>query len=269
MAISYYLVQLAPYQLYFLLTGFFAIGAGFATFFVRKFITVGFLRSHNEVTGFIFIAISAFYSLLLSFVVLVVWDQLNETRRIVSNEGSSAVGLYRDIKYFPDSNFTKPLLVAYLNFAYNVIDDEFPNMEIMKPSRKTPESLSKVYSELEKLKPRSDFEVQLVGEMFSQLNQLTKYRALRVISMETEIPAPIWWPIILGAIITIFFSLILDIESRKMHVIINSLFGIVIASFIFIIVILDHPYTGVIGLKPKAYREIFTLESWESQNPSN
>lgn len=265
MAITYYMVQLPPVILFLFLILFSGALAGFVTYLVRKHIEVQILRSHNEVTGFVFIAIASFYALLLSFVVFVVWDQLNETRANVSNEGSSAMGLYRDIKYYPDTVVSKQLTKVYLDFVYNVIDDEFPNMAIMKPSRKTPESLNLVYFEMEHLKPQTPFQMQLVGEMFHHLNQLDTYRGLRTTSIETEIPPPIWLPIILGAIITMVFAMLLDIESTRMHIAINSLLGIFIAMFIFIIILLDHPYTGAIGLKPKAYKQIFTLDAWANE----
>ena len=107
--------------------------------------------------------------------------------------------------------------------------------------------------------------MQLVSEMFHHLNQLDTYRGLRTTSIETEIPAPIWLPIIFGAFITMIFAMLLDIESVRMHVSINALLGVFIAMFIFIIILLDHPYTGAIGIKPKAYKEIFTLELWANE----
>ncbi len=262
MAITYYLVQMPPYLLFLLLTILFGSIAGFATYLVRKNVQLKVLRSHNEVMGFVFLTITNLYALLLSFVVFVVWGQLNTTSENVSKEGSSAMGLYRDIKYYPDSVTSKNLKIVYLDFVYNVIDEEFPNMSVMKPSRKTPESLSKVYFEIENIVPQTSFQTQLVGEMFSHLNELDTYRGLRINSIETEVPWPIWLPIILGGIITLIIAILLDIESVKMHIVMNTILGVFIAMVFFIIIVLDHPYTGAIAVKPKAYKEIFTLESW-------
>src|SRR5437868_3424256 len=140
MAITYYMVQIPPYLLFILFIIFGSVFAGAATHFFRRLSPVRIARAHNEVTGFIFLAIASFYALLLSFVVFVVWGQLNETRVHASYEGSSATGFYRDIKNYPDTIASRRLLAAYLDFVYNVIDEEFPNMAVMKPSRRTPES---------------------------------------------------------------------------------------------------------------------------------
>lgn len=268
MAITYYMLQISPILFFILIVLFGALFGGLSTSIFRRFINIKILRSHNEVTGFLFLSIASFYALLLSFIVLVVWDQLNETTGNVSKEGSSAMGLYRDIKYYPDTIESKQLMTVYLDFVYNVVDDEFPNMEHMQTSRKTPESFNKVFYTMERLNPKNSKEVQLVGEMFRHLNELAIYRGLRTTSMETEISPPMWLPIILGALITIFCAMLLDIEHVRMHVLLNSLLGAFIGIYFFTIILLDHPYSGRMGLKPKSYRDIFTLEQWDIESSS-
>jgi len=267
MAITYYFLQIPPYLLFILMVFFGGLFAGWMTLIFRKRIKLKILRSHNEVTGFLFLAIASFYALLLSFVVLVVWDALNETKGNVSKEGSSAIGLYRDIKFYPDTVESKQLMVVYLDFVYNVIDEEFPNMQCMKPSRRTPESFNRVFYKMEHLNPKTPFQIQLVAQMFNHLNELSTYRGLRTTSAETEISPPMWLPIILGAIIVIVCAMLLDIEHTRMHVGLNALLGAFIGMFLFTIIILDHPFTGSLGLKPKSYKQIFTLEQWAKELP--
>lgn len=265
MAITYYMLQIPPVLLFILIISFGAIFAGLATFLFRKFIRVKILRSHNEVTGFSFLALAGSYSFLLSFVVFVVWGQLNDTRSNVSKEGSTALSLYRDIKFYPDTTESKQLMKVYLDFVFNVVDEEFPNMEHMKLSRKTPESFNNVFYKMEHLNPKNPFQIALVAEMFHHLNELATYRGLRASSMETEIPPPMWLPIILGAIIIIICAMLLDIEHTRLHVSLNALLGIFIGMFFFIIILLDHPFTGSLGLKPKSYKQIFTMEKWDNE----
>lgn len=269
MAITYYMIQIPSWLFFILIISFGAIFAGTCTYFFRKYIRIKILRSHNEVTGFLFLAIASFYALLLSFVVFVVWDQLNEARSNVSREGSSAMSLYRDIKFYPDTIESKELMAVYLDFVFNVVDEEFPNMDSMKPSRKTPESFNRVFYKMEHLNPKNPFQVQLVAEMFNHLNELAVYRGLRTSTTETEIPSPMWMPIILGAIITIICAMLLDIEHTRMHVTLSVLLGVFIGMLLFIIILLDHPYTGRLAIKPDSYKEIFTLEQGVNAIRSN
>ena len=124
MAFSYYLLQFPPFLLFLSIIIFGGIITGVGTYLFRNFGRIKVLKSHNEVTGFLFTAIASFYSLLLGFVVFVVWSQLNDTQSNVSQEGSSAFGLYRDIKFYPDPKISKLMMVVYLDFVFDVIDDE-------------------------------------------------------------------------------------------------------------------------------------------------
>ena len=77
MAITYYMLQISPVLFFLLIVGGCALVAGLGTLLFRKLVKIKVQRSHNEVTGFLFLAIASFYALLLSFIVLVVWEQLN------------------------------------------------------------------------------------------------------------------------------------------------------------------------------------------------
>ena len=260
MVITYYMLQIPQWLFFTLIVSFGALFAGLSTLLFRKYINIKILKSHNEVTGFLFLAISSFYGLLLSFIVLVVWQQLIETKGNVSREGSSAIGLYYDIKFYPDTVESKQLMMLYLDFVYHVVDEEFPNMEQLKPSIKTIESFSEVFYKMEHLNPKNQFQIQLVAEMYNHLNQLGMYRGLRVTSMETEIPPSLWLPIILGALIIILCIALMNIEHLRMHIALNVFMGMFIAMILFIIILLDHPFAGESGIKPKSYKEIFTME---------
>lgn len=265
MPLTFYMLSIPPVLFFLILISVGGLSAGLLTYLFRKIVSIKVLRSHNEVIGFLFLAIASFYSLLLSFIVFVVWGQLNETRGNVSKEGSSAMGLYRDIKFYPDTIESKQLMAIYLDFVYNVVDDEFPRMERMELSRLTLESFNKVFYKMEHLNPKNPFQIQLVAEMFNHLNELATYRGLRISSMEDEIAPPLWLPMIFGAIITIICALLMDIEHLRIHIALNALLGVFIGMFFFIIILLNHPYAGQLGPKPKSYMEIFTMEQWAKE----
>ncbi len=265
MAITYYMLQIPSFILFLLLVGTIATLAGFGAYIFRKIFKITILKSHNEVTGYLFLAIASFYALLLSFIVLIVWEQLNETKSNVSLEGSSALALYRDIKYFPDSTISQKIMNPYLFFVENVIKDEFPKMQRLERSRNTTEAFNRVYKTMENIKSKDPLQIQLTSSILNHLNQLATYRALRLDSMENEIAPAMWFPIILGMILTIFCAILLDIEHFKMHIGLISFLGAFIGMFLFIIILVDHPFTGKMGVTPSSFEHILTLETWNDE----
>lgn len=260
MAATQYLLHIPSFLFFILMVFLGAIFGGLGTFFFRRYIPVKILRSHNEVTGFLFLAIASFYALLMSFVLFLVWSQSNETRSNVSKEGNFALGLYRDIKFYPDTIESKQLMISYFDFVYNVIHEEFPNMENTLPSPKTQESFNGVFYKMERLNPKNQFQIQLVAEMYNHLNGLDLYRGLRISSKKTEISTPLWLPMIIGAVIIIICGSLMDIEHTGMHITLNGLLGIFIGMLLFSIILLDHPFEGRMGIKPEEYKSIFTLD---------
>jgi hypothetical protein len=262
MVLSYYLLQVPTPLLFIGMTLMGGLSAGFCTAIFYKFVRVKILKSHNEVTGFLFTVVANLYAFLLGFVIFMVWGQLNDAQTNVNQEGSSAFGLYRDIKFYPDTIESKALMVIYLHFISNVLTDEFPNMSRMKDSPKTLVAFNQVFYKMERLNPENPMQVQLVGEMFHHLNQLAGHRGARTCSTQTEVPAPIWWVVLVGSIIVIFCAMLLNIENIKVHITLNSMLGAFIAMFFFIVIVLDHPFTGSLGIVPDAYAQIINMEVW-------
>lgn len=267
MAITYYMLQIPSWLFFVSIVVSGALFGILLTYIFQKFITVKILHSHNEVATPFFLGIASFYALLLSFIMLVVWERANETHSSVSKEGSSAMGLYRDIKFYPDTLVSQDLMKVYLNFVYNVVDDEFPAMEQMRLSDKTSDAFNRVFFKIEHLNPATPFQIQLVSEMYKNLNELATYRGLRITAMESEIAPALWLPIILGAILTILCSVLLDIGHKRMHLLLNGLLGAMIGAFLFIIILMDHPFTGSSGIKPKIYMHIFSVEERANNEP--
>ncbi len=260
MDITHKLASLSPYVLFLLVISIGAIFGGLGTFLFRKYIRLKILRSHNEVTGFLYLSISSFYALLLSFIVFVFWAQLNETRSNASKEGSAAISVYRDIKNYPDTVDSKQLMGVFLVFVGNVVDEELQSMKEMKLNRKTIQSFNAVYNKIERVNPKTPYQIQLLSGMCRDLNDLATYRGLHIIAMEAAIPTPMWLPMLLGGLITLVCAMMLDIEYGKLHVALITLLGIFIGMFFFIIILLNHPYTGSLGIKPESYQQIFTME---------
>jgi len=101
--------------------------------------------------------------------------------------------------------------------------------------------------------------------MFKHLNELSTYRGLRTASIDAEIPPPLWLPMILGGLITLICAMLVDVENKRLQVLLNTLLGTFIGMLFFIIILLDHPYTGSLSIKPESYKEIFTLEKWANE----
>lgn len=261
MNFTYTILQFPPALLLAICAILFAlIGAG-GTYLFRKYVKLNYLRAHNEVVGYVFAILGGFYGLLLGFVVFFVWDSLNQAQNNANREGGLARGLYRDIKYYPKQQEVKQLMNTYIIYVHSVVEQEYPAIEHLQPINKNSRKyFNDVFRELEKLNPNDP----RIEQMFVHLNELNTYRALRQLDASSEIPGEIWLPLIMGAFIILIFAMMIEVQSVRLHMLINSLMGAFIALVIYIIIIIDHPFTGKMRIEPTEYQTILQMHQEES-----
>jgi hypothetical protein len=100
-----------------------------------------------------------------------------------------------------------------------------------------------------------------IEQMFTALNQLATYRSLRQLDASSEIPVEIRIPLILGSVIILIFALMIDVESTRLHILVNGLLGAFMGLVFYLVVILDHPFTGKIKIESTEYQIILQMHS--------
>ena len=256
MRFAYYLLQMPPVLMLLTLIGLFAGVSLGSTALVRTHARLNPQPTANQGVGDVFAIVGGLYGLLLGFMVFLVWDSFDKAQVNANREGSSARGLYRTIRYYPDSAKRAPLMVAYLTYARHVVKHEFPHMETMQAfTKEDRQAFNAVFSGIEAM-DTSDWRT---NQLFQNLNELATYRNLRHLDAVAEIPGAIWLALLIGGLIVLLFAALLEVEDRRLHLLINGVLGTFIALIVYIILILDHPFTGQVKIEPEAYQQILIM----------
>lgn len=275
-SLTYTMLHMDPVLLLFLLILVFATGGALFTYLFRKYIKVRILNSHNDVAGNIFAMVGGFYGLLLAFVVFLVWDQFNDAQQSADIEGSLAKGLYRDIKFYPvDSEGTvgyndiKILDLAYVNYIQDALTEDSlmdaegadsPNYAWYRDTI-TVRAFNKVFEIVERMHDDEAYKNQRIDQMFRHLNELNTYRSLRGLAVDSDIDIYIWIPLLLGGLITMLFAILMDIENRRLHIVMNGLLGSFVALIFYIIILTDHPFAG--KMRIDIHKSLGKIIEWE------
>jgi hypothetical protein len=261
MQLSYILLSVPPLLLLVLLIFFFAITGAGSTYLFRKYVHMRVLQSHNEVTGNIFSCAGGLYSLLLAFVVFLVWDGFNDAAQHANMEFSVAKGLYRDIQYYPDTLDARKVKKVYLRFIEAVVQDEYPALARLEP---VPASSKKAFDDLfeviEQMNPQTPALTTRSAEIFRHLNELATHRSLRQLDAGSGIPLEMWVPLLLGGLIVMVFTMMLDIENIRLHILLSALLGAFIGLVMYLIILLDYPFSGYMSVQPTGYIEMLHRE---------
>lgn len=236
-----------------------AIGAGIsiaALLVIRKKLNWESFKENHEVGGFLFNALGLIYAVLIAFVVYATWEEYDSAKVYCENEANVLQDLFLDSEGLPESSqmAIKEKIVEYIR---NVIEQDWPLLSVEQAnpeSRQTLLELCGLYTNMDSL--NTDKQKIYFTESLNKLNQITEFRRLRILSSQSHVPAVIWTVIIIGSLTSIGFSLFFGTRSLSVQASMTSLFAMTNAIVILMILALDHPFTGDIGITPEAFEQI-------------
>jgi hypothetical protein len=210
------------------------------------------LSDNNEHGAVLFSIVGTIYAIFLAFLVVVAWDNLGEAEKSVEQEGATVLSLYRDAGGFaePERSAVRKEIREY---AQIVVDEEWDQMARGVPSEAAHEALDEVWTIFLRYEPRTSREVAVYQEALARLNELGKQRKLRVLSSEAAIPSVFWFLLIFGAVVTLGFTLFMGMSNLRVQMLMVGVLTAIIMSALFLIVVLDRPFTGDVRAEPDAF----------------
>jgi hypothetical protein len=254
------LATLNPALVYLLIvTSFLAFGLALALI-TRRLTDYLMRRSHNDIAGYIFATIGAIYGVLLAFLTVIVWEQYNSAAGNATKEANEALAMYRDLSLYSDQEPAGQARQSLLAFMHAVVEDEFPALAKLKRSPATARALDTLWAATNKLKPQDFREQVLFSAILNDLNNLSQLRADRLGSaINPKLSGLMGHILIFGALITLVFSVLFGAENFWWHLILVSILAILIASILFVVFELAHPFTSGVAIQPDNYLNVLEI----------
>jgi Protein of unknown function (DUF4239) len=209
-----------------------------------------------DIGGIIYGGIVAVYSILLAFIVVIVWQQYQNTGDRIQEESSKVFNLYRASYAFPDSTTGKKIRATVINYVNSVVTDEFPAMEHDSTSTHTQKKYNDVWGMIYAIHPTTDNEKIWYASMVSSVNQFGEARIIRISDLDPSLPPLMWKILLAGGFIIILFAILFKSPNSSAHYIKILMFSIIIVFNLMLINLLDHPYKGLLKIEPDAFTKI-------------
>jgi hypothetical protein len=93
---------------------------------------------------------------------------------------------------------------------------------------------------------------QLYAESLHCLNNLAQYRRLRIFAGNNTVPRVIWLVLLVGGLMTVLYTYFFGMQNIKAQYLITASLTVTITLILFLIYVLDHPFTGTsrVSLEP-------------------
>src|SRR5262249_15021429 len=218
---------------------------------VHRLVPVQLRRSHNDMVGFTVAIVGVIYAVLLAFIAVTTWERNRKADAAVATEASYVGDVFRNTLGFSDS-LTKQLRPHLQDYIEVVTKKEWPAQrygrfkeEAWQEGWKT---LADFHFDIAQFRPANAGEAVLQAQLLRSLNGLYDARRSRLLATEEHVTAPVWWIIALGAILTIGFTFLFGTQRLRMHLVITALVAASLAIVIVLIVSLDYPFRGALGV---------------------
>ena len=256
-----FLLQLPP------LISFFIVSAG-TTFFtlaglylVRRRYSAEVLKENHEVTAIIFNAFGLFYGVMLAFVVFVTWSGYSDATKDLEMEANLADDLFHIAKTVPDPAKTtmQQGLIGYVNSVF----DELQRMSKGEIDIHSTGVMGELLTQFYQINQTSFPNKQIYAEALSRLNNLAEYRRLRIFTGNDTVPYVVWLVLLVGAVFTVCFNYLFGMKNIRAQYLITATLTITMSQILFLIYVLDHPFTGASRISTDPLRQVMEVMQQE------
>jgi protein-S-isoprenylcysteine O-methyltransferase Ste14 len=211
-------------------------------------------EEHNDVAGFIYAVLGVAYAVVLAFMLIAVWQDYNTAQTNVESEANELAGVYFLASRLPESERTHVQDLARM-YARVVVEQEWPMMEQGQTSPRADSLLRQLRFELLEFDPRTRGEQVLYERGLTDLHNAIDARRSRLLEVREGIPNLLWVVLVVGGVITVSFTYLFGLKSNVAHALMVAALTLLICAILFTIGEFDYPFSGVVEIRPEAFRE--------------
>ncbi|TFV57337.1 DUF4239 domain-containing protein [Mycobacterium sp. PS03-16] len=210
---------------------------------------------HNDVTKFTYGFIGFVYAFFIGFVVSAMWGQINTADGAARAEGAAAVQMAREVDVFAaaDRDRIRQSLLDYTNAAVaewtRAGDDH---------SAEADRALARLHTAYREVQATTDIQRDALTTSRAGLDAISQARTVRLLTAreDTGPPWALWAVILLTSAMVLGTVIIYGVEKPAMHYPMVAIVGIIVASNLFLVLELSHPYVGEIATSPDPLQEV-------------
>ena len=246
----------------------FVLVTWFGAIFIRPFFRL-FVRTQPELNSLVgnFLSMyGMFYGILMGLLAVAAYQNTVDVEDAVIAEGAVLASLFRSVSAYPE-DLRKPLQESVRDYTQFVIDVEWPLMrkgEIFTGSKPLTDRLQKQLLDFE---PASAGQNILHAETTKQFYRFLELKAERIYSAESAIPGLMWYVVLLGAVVSIFLTWMLNM-SLVAHLFLGGLLSFFIGTMVSLIIVLGSPLRGEHGIDPEVFQLLLRLMNTALGQPS-
>ncbi|HVS46339.1 MAG TPA: hypothetical protein VMS32_06685 [Verrucomicrobiae bacterium] len=211
--------------------------------------------THNDVAGPVIGIAGTVLAVMLSFMVVAVWQEFDAAATNVQSEASAVADLYHLANAFPVA-LRRAIQTHITTYVDTIVGQEWPLMETGRSSQRARRLVGQIQRDVVGYAPTTA-QQQQVQTQASQLTQaFVDERRQRLFDNEQGIPHLMWFAMMFVGFVTIGFIYLFRVQSFIAHVLMTVGTAAIIAVIFVLIAEMDYPFRGDSGLAPTPFLQI-------------
>lgn len=210
----------------------------------------------GEFTGALMQSVMMFYGLAVALIAVSVWQTYSDTQKIVAGEATAIAVLYRNVSTYPEPHRDQ-LQATLKDYTRFVIDEAWPKQKQGIVPFGGLGHMNRMQSQFAAFEPTDESEKLRHAVALGEFNQLLEARRLRLDAIHTRVPGIMWGVVIIGALIGLTTSFFFKVGDVRLHYTLVGLLAAFIGLVMFMILALDRPFRGDLGLSPESYQLVY------------
>lgn len=210
----------------------------------------------SQFSGSMVQCVMVFYGLAVALIAVSVSQTYSDTAKLVSGEATALASLYRDVSCYPEP-LRSQLQGQLRNYVHNVIDEAWPLQRHGQVPTGGVALMNAFQNTIISFEPATEGQKILHAEALRAYNVMIQARRLRLDAVSTGLPGVMWAVVIAGAIIGLTATFFFKVEDAWLHGILVTLLAGFMGLVIFMILALDQPFRGDLGIGPQSYQLVY------------
>lgn len=173
-------------------------------------------------------------------------------------EAASIAALWRSVSALPEParSALRTEVKSYVRYA---IDSAWPQQRRGVVPVGGMDRVERMEAVLGHFAPADQGQTNLHQQALHEFSEVLRFQQLRIDSVMNGLPSPIWWIVILGALLTIAMTWLFVIEPFRAQVVPTVLLAIVIGLLTFLVAALDNPYSGSVYIGAEPFETLYAV----------
>jgi hypothetical protein len=202
----------------------------------------------NDLAAVFVLIVAGMYGILVAFMILIVWDNIDRADKAASMQGGIITALARQSIALPQPG-QGDLQDALRAYAESVKRDEWPTMAHGQSNAETVRLFNHIFVVADHLPDGI-----AASAIRTELGSLSEARTALLLDSGLGLPGAFWFTLILGAVAALALSVLFLTETPRAHGLMAVAFAALICGSLWLILEADYPVSGSgLGVRPDAF----------------